>query len=43
MYLYFRHFKNSGLTTIYATDVDVTYQIDWVLVAMGGSDACVIL
>jgi hypothetical protein len=43
MSLYFRLYPNSGLTTIYATDVDIAYQIDWVLVAMGGSDACVIL
>lgn len=43
MYLYFRHFKNSGLSTIYATDVGIAYHVDWVLVAMGGVDACVII
>lgn len=38
---YYRVFKNSGITTIYADGV--TYQIDWVLIGMGAADGGVIL
>lgn len=38
---YYRLFQNSGLSVVYSDGV--TYQIDWVLVGMGGCGSVVLI
>jgi hypothetical protein len=41
--LHYRHYFNSQLSRMTATDVGLEYGIDWLLVGQGYHDACFII